>query len=105
MNQNLLLRQALRYAISGFKLAYDAAWTPRNDAVLRHCAHHEAAATEVLARAVEAASTDWIQAADQMPAHGQLVCKRWRRNGAVWAGVHVASPKYESFDEWVPLPP
>lgn len=49
------------------------------------------------------AQTDWIRTTDQVPENGRLIVKRWA-NGNVWAGVHVAHPKHESFDEWLPLP-
>lgn len=46
---------------------------------------------------------DWIRPADQTPENGQLIVKRWA-NGNVWAGIHTAHPKHESFDAWLPLP-
>jgi hypothetical protein len=46
----------------------------------------------------------WIPMSERRPERGQLIVKRWRSNGAVWAGVYAATDKDSSFDEWVALP-
>jgi len=48
--------------------------------------------------------TTWILTKEKTPEHGQLIVKYWAKTGEVWAGRHVASPKYESFDKWCLLP-
>ena len=45
-----------------------------------------------------------VNAKVRMPEHGQLVVKFWKNNGGVWAGLHIADVKHESFDFWFPLP-
>lgn len=46
----------------------------------------------------------WIPMAQQRPEAGSLIVKRWRHNGAVWAGVYSGAEKDSSFDEWCRLP-
>lgn len=38
------------------------------------------------------------------PLPGALIVKRWKANGAVWAGVYSGTDKDSSFDEWFALP-
>ena len=47
---------------------------------------------------------EWIKLTDQKPENGQMIVKKWLSTGNVWAGKHIAHPKYESFDLWIPLP-
>lgn len=46
----------------------------------------------------------WVKTQDRRPQPGSLIVKRWRQNGAVWAGVYSGTEKDSSFDEWVALP-
>ncbi len=33
-----------------------------------------------------------------------MIVKRWKNNGAVWAGIYSGTDKDSSFDEWIELP-
>lgn len=48
-------------------------------------------------------SVTWIDAKERLPQPGEMIAKRWRRTGAVWAGIYTGSKKESSFDEWVSL--
>jgi hypothetical protein len=46
----------------------------------------------------------WILISERQLEQGQLIVKYWSDTGCVWAGKHIAKPKFESFDKWFPLP-
>lgn len=46
----------------------------------------------------------WYCIRDRFPDPGQLIVKRWKRTGAIWAGVYTGTAKDTAFDEWAPLP-